>query len=258
MGKAQWIALAVALFIVGLLYVGFDTKPREFAKIEQSRSLQIRSTGIESLLIEARSQVHGPDANRIMGLEKQLNPEDPDPEVLKALSSAWYAQGFPAIAGHYAFEVAQVERTAEAWSIAGTTFSLALQKSSEEKLRRFCLENGVESFENAISLEPHVVQHRLNLALLYTEEAPADNPMQGILMLVDLSKKHPEEGAVFFHLGRLALQTGQTDKALERLTRAIELRPDHRDSWCLLAEAKQLAGDSHGAEEARVQCDHNF
>lgn len=256
MGKAQWTALTVAIILIGVLYFVFDTKPREFAQIEKARSFLAQTTGIETLLMEATPQVHGTAANQIMGLEKKLDPENPDPEVLKALSSAWYAQGFPAIAGHYAREVAQQEGTAEAWSIAGTTFSLALQKETDEKIRRFCLENGVECFENAISLEPQEVRHRLNLALLYTEEAPKDKPMQGILMLVELSEKHPEEGAVFFHLGRLALQTGQVDRALDRLSRAVELRPDHRESWCLLADARELAGDLKGAAEARVHCEH--
>ncbi len=255
MGKAQWIAVAGSLVFIVLLYVGFRTKTTSFQKVEESRVVVATSTTIESLLADARAKISGPEANRIVGLEKQLDQENPDVEVLKSLSSSWYALGQSAIAGHYAAEVATVEGTADAWSIAGTTFSLALEGSKDEKIRGYCAENGVIAFEKAISLAPEEIQHRINLALLYTEQPAAETPMQGILMLVDLNKQYPDDPAVLFHLGRLAIQTGQTEKALERLTKASELRPTHRETWCLLAQASEMAGDLPKAEKARQKCD---
>jgi len=253
MGKPQWIALGAALAILSLLYFGLDTKPRQFRQVEMSRKISLRSTDVRSLLVDARSAVHGADANRILALEKALEENPDDVEVLRQLSSAWFGLEQGAIAGHYATEVAVREGGAEAWSIAGTTYSLALRSAKEEKVRRFCLEGGVEAFEKAISLEPDLVRHRLNLALLYTEFPPEENPMQGILMLVDLNKQYPEEAAVLFHLGRLAIQTGQTQKAVERLQQAASLRPEHPETWLLLASALETAGDIKGAREARLR-----
>ena len=255
MGKAQWIAVAGSLVIIVLLYVGFRTKPISFQKVEDSRIVVAITTTIESLLADARAKISGPEANRIVGLEKQLDPEKPDAEVLKSLSSAWYALGQGAISGHYAAEVAALEGTADAWSIAGTTFALALSGSRDEKIRGYCAENGVIAFEKAISLAPDDTQHRINLALLYTEQPAAENPMQGILMLVDLNKQYPDDPSVLFHLGRLAIQTGQAEKAVDRLTKASELRPTHRETWCLLAQASEMAGNLPQAEIAQQKCD---
>jgi Flp pilus assembly protein TadD len=253
MGKAQWIALGAALAIMALLYFGLDTKPRQFRQVEMSRQISLRSTDVRSLLVDARAAVHGGDANRILALEKALEENGDDVEVLRQLSSAWFALGQGAIAGHYATEVALREGSADAWSIAGTTYSLALRGAKEEKVRRFCLEGGVEAFEKAISLEADEVRHRINLALLYSEFPPENNPMQGILMLVDLHKQYPGEAAVLFHLGRLAIQTGQTEKAVERLQQAATLRPDHLETWLLLASALETSGDLKGAREARLR-----
>lgn len=202
--------------------------------------------------------MQGPEAHQIQALEQALDPESPDPETLKALSSAWYQAGHGAIAGHYANEVAELEGTAAAWSIAGTTFSLALQQSQDAKVRSYCLENAVSALEKAISLEPDHVDHRLNLALLYTEIPPQDNPMKGILMMVDLNKLNPDNASVLYHLGRLALQTGQTDKAVERLRKASLLRPDHRETWCLLAQAESAAGHETEAQIAHDNCETNI
>lgn len=256
MKKVQWIALAISVALVMVLYFGFDRKPESFKAVESTRTISVQSTSVASLILDARSSLEGPVQSRILGLENQLKADEANPEILKELSSAWYSGGQAAIAGHYAMEVANIEGTAEAWSIAGTTFSMGLQGSTEEKIRSYCLENGVASFEKAISLEPEEPRHRLNLALLYTEEPPASNPMQGILMLVDLQKKYPEEASVLFHLGRLAIQTGQTEKAVERLSRAAELRSDHRETWCLLATAYEMAGDNEQSAKARMKCDN--
>lgn len=253
MAKPQWITAGVALALIALIYFGLDTKPREFRQVEKTRQITLRSTDVLSLLVDARAAVHGADANRILALEKALEDNPDDTEVLRNLSAAWFALGQGAIAGHYAAEVAQRESTAEAWSIAGTTYSLALRQSEEEKVRRFSLEGGVEAFEKAISLEPDSVRHRLNLALLYTEFPPEENPMQGILMLVDLNRQHPQDAAVLFHLGRLAIQTNQGEKAVERLRKAAELRPDHAETWLLLANALDMTGDAEGARQARAR-----
>lgn len=255
MQRPQIIALFVAVLAVGLLYFGFRTKPAAFDQVEKTRSASATTTDVQTLMAEARQQLNGPEANQILALEQALDSKSPDIEALKSLSGMWYESGFGAIAGYYAMEVAEMESTAAAWSIAGSTFSLALRQTGDEKIRSYCLENGVSAFEKAISLEPEQNQHRLNLALLYTEIPPQDNPMKGILMLVDLNKKHPEEPDVLFHLGRLAIQTGQTEKAVERLRQAASLRPEHRDTWCLLAQAEEAAGHMTEAQEAHEKCE---
>ena len=226
MGRPQWTAVAVSAAFLALLAFGFDTKPTSFRKVERNRVAGAVSTDAETLIAAARESLEGTEAARVLGLEQQLEKDPQDLETLKALSSAWFQSGQGAIAGHYAAKVAEIEGSAEAWSIAGTT-----------------------------SLEPDTLRHRINLALLHAAQPPAENPMQGILQLVELGKEHPEDAAIQFHLGRLAIQTGQAEKAVERLTRASELRPGHRETWCLLAEARQMAGDAAGAEAAREQCD---
>lgn len=255
MGRPQWTAVAVSAAFLALLAFGFDTKPASFRKVERNRVAGAVSTDAETLIDAARESLEGTEAARVLGLEQQLEKEPQDVETLKALSSAWFQSGQGAIAGYYAAKVAEIEGSAESWSIAGTTYLLALEGQQEEKSRMFCAQGGRDAFERAISLEPDTLRHRINLALLFAAQPPADNPMQGILQLVELGKEHPEDAAIQFHLGRLAIQTGQAEKAVERLTRASELRPGHRDTWCLLAEARQMAGDVAGAEAARKQCD---
>ncbi len=255
MQRPQFIAFFVAILAVILLYFGFRTKPVTFDQIEQTREASATTTDVNTLIAEARRDLNSSQAGQIIALEQTLDSETPDAETLKALSSTWYDLGYGAIAGHYAAEVAEMEMTASAWNIAGSTFSLALQQSEDEKIRAYCLENGVSAFEKAISLEPGQIQHRLNLALLYTEMPPQDNPMKGILMLVNLNKEYPDEPTILFQLGRLAIQTGQIEKAVERLRQAASLQPENRDTWCLLAQAEEAAGHMTEAKAAHEKCE---
>jgi cytochrome c-type biogenesis protein CcmH/NrfG len=84
-------------------------------------------------------------------------------------------------------------------------------------VKAFCNQRAVQAFENAISLNPDNASHRLNLALTYTEMPPEDNPMKGILLLRELQEQYPENTQVLNALGRLAIQTGQYARAVERL-----------------------------------------
>ncbi|MBP9874520.1 MAG: tetratricopeptide repeat protein, partial [Haliscomenobacter sp.] len=83
------------------------------------------------------------------------------------------------------------------------------------------------------------------------------NPMKGIQMLLDLNQKNPDQPGVLFHLGRLAIRTGQYDKAVERLEKTVALDPARSEAFCFLAQAYQELGQSEKAAEAQKRCENN-
>lgn len=249
------IAMAIALFVG--LYFGCETKPPSQAAVEKSRALTVESTDINALLLNAKEVIDPQQGSDILALEAELDAAGDDQttvEILKELSGKWYEFGQPAIAGFYAEEVAGLENTGEAWSIAGTTYVLCLQGQPEDKIRDFCSSRGVKAFENAISINPDEVSNRVNLALIYTEVPPADNPMKGILMLRDLNEQFPENVSVIVNLARLAIQTGQYQRAVERLQQALQLDAANRPAACLLAQAYQGLEQPEEAAKWAARC----
>ena len=113
---------------------------------------------------------------------------------------------------------------------------------------------GVMAFENAISINPDNIAHKVNLALCYAERPPVDNPMKGVLMLVELNKSAPKNVLVLNTLARLAIRTGQYDRAIERLSTAIEEEPNNEKSICLLAQAYEAKGDTENASVFKQRC----
>lgn len=258
MTRTHWIVLSLAAALFAVLYWGLERRPPNMRGVDSVRTSNMSSTSASALIREASSDLNAREEAEIHGFEKMLDGATSDPrkvELLKQLSGAWYRTGNPAIAGHYAEQIAELTPSDTTWGLAATTYTLCLRSDSlSAKQRDFCSERAVPAYENAISLAPESSTHKVNLALHYADNPPANNPMRGIRMLLDLNKENPEDVAVLVQLGRLALQTNQNDKALGRLTLATELDPDNRNAHCLLSEAARRMGNNQLATSSEAAC----
>jgi tetratricopeptide (TPR) repeat protein len=257
MTKLQWTVLGAAMALFLILYFGCETTPSDIAALEKSRVLSAESTDVNTLLSEAKLELESIASSELLLLESQLEEAVDDTaraEAYKSLSSKWYELEYPALAGYYAQQVAEIEGTEDAWSIAGTTFTICIQRSEIQKVRDFCAGRAVSAFESAISLNPDNIAHQVNLALSYTYNPPSDNPMKGVLMLRELNQKAPDNVLVLNTLARLAIRTGQYGRAVERLEQALEKEPDNIATACLLAQAYEGNGDMAKAQTFAAKC----
>ncbi len=257
MNKAQYLAVSGALALFLGLYFCFDTKTDKQKTTERSRSLQAESTSFETLLADAKAHLNAEQSARVTEQEQLLEKAATDVErtgVLKGLSGLWYEFGQIPVAGGFAEQVAEIENADTAWSVAGATFFNGLVASQDPVIRSFCARHAVKAFESAASLNPTHAEHRVNLALVYAENPPPDNPMQAVLMLRELENKHPDNPAVFNALGRLAIKTGQWQRAVERLEKAWSLDKKNPNTPCLLAKAYEGTGNITKANEFAGLC----
>lgn len=257
MTKQQTVVLISAFALFFGLYFGFDTKPKEHKAIEQSRAIQGESTGFASLLEDAKEHLSPAQAGQISMIEQKLEatPTETDKiEYLKNLSGQWYALGNLPVAAGYAEQVAELENSDTAWSVAGASYYEALLKSETQEMREFSANHAVKAFESAASLNSENVQHRVNLALVYAEKPPPDKPMTAALMLRELAEKHPNDPAPFNALGRLAIKTGQWARAIERLEHSWSLDKNNPNTPCLLAKAYEGLGDAAKIGEFAKLC----
>ncbi len=257
LNRAQYLTLFAALLLFLALYLGFSTTPATQKVVERSRALQGESTGFEQIKNEAKAHLTSVQITALDALEQELASAGSDTDqivVLKKLSGWWYQQGQISVAGGVAEEVAELENTDAAWSVAGATFYNALREEQNTALRAFCGDHAIKAFESAISLNPEQVEHRVNLALVYAEYPPKDNPMKAVLLLRELESKYPENAAVYNALGRLAIKTGQWERAIQRLEKAITLDPENPNTPCLLARAYEEAGNKTQAAAYAARC----
>ncbi len=257
MTKLQIFVVLSAIFLFFALYFGFDTVPPKQKSIEKSRALAQTSTDISNLLLEAKEDISTSVATNLLVLEQQLGLAETDSAKVNAyerLSSAWYQQKQAAIAGYYAEQLAEIDKGEEAWSIAGTTYAICVQREEEQKVKDFCRQHAVTAFENASSLNSKNVQHRLNLASVYAEHPPANNPMKGILMMLDLNKQYPDNVLVLINIARQGMRTGQYDKAAARLEKAYSLDAENANVVCMLSQVYEQLNKTQEAEAMLKQC----
>jgi len=236
MTRLQWIVVASSLVLFALLYYGFDTKPSQQKQIEASRELAKESTDVSILMRDVREQLDAPTLNSIRILEQQLELTSEDSlkvETYKQLSGLWYRSEQLAVAGYYAEEAAKVEDLEESWSIAGTTYAICTQQSTDSKVRQYCTNRAFKAFENAISINPSNVQHKVNLALVHLE---TQNPMMGIQMLRNLNQENPDNVLVLMTLARQSIRTNQLERASERLLKVLEIEKGNKEAACLLTD----------------------
>lgn len=258
MTKLQLVVVGLSVVLFLTLYLGCETKAKKFKTLEKTRALSAESTDAQVLINEAKPNLSAADLAEITSLEQNLAAALLDSVKVNTsmrLSGKWFELGQAAISGYYAEQIAELEATAESWSIAGTTYTLCLQRSTIEKVRSFCSGRAVRAFENAISIQPNEIKHQINLALCYTESPPKDNPMKGILMLVELNEQFPNNVKILSTLGRLAIQTGQFGRAIERLEAALQIEPDNRTAVCLIAQAYEASQQMDQAQVFKAKCE---
>ena len=253
MNKSQIAAIDAAVSLFTLLYFGLSTKKHEQAAIDQSRSLNATTVQPKEVFQAAKANLTEAQKAALAELE-QKTIESKSIEAKKELAGWWIRNGFPNASGLIAEEIAEEEGSAAAWSIAGATYQILLQDPSPSDERTFAAGQAVSAFEKAISLEPENVEHRVNLALIYADAPPKDNPMQAVLMLRDLEKKHPNAPSVYNALGRLSIKTGQWENAIKRLDQALKIDPKNRNAVCLMAKAYEGKGDTDMAKKFAQDC----
>jgi tetratricopeptide (TPR) repeat protein len=257
MTRSQIYILLGSAICFSILYFAFDNKPKNLVEVEEKRALNAASTDIRALLKEAKATLSAGQLASIQSFEQAIESstrQEDKVQNLKLLSGVWFELERADIAGFYATQLAETLKDETSWSIAGTTYAIGLQRASEEKVKTFCMENAVAAFENAMSINPENLDHQVNLAVCYADFPPQDNPMKGIMMLMDLNKKHPDNLSVLTNLGRLGIKTGQFEKAIGRLEKVVSLNPDYTKAYCLLAEAYEGAGKKPEAAEAASKC----
>jgi tetratricopeptide (TPR) repeat protein len=231
---------AIASAIVLLLLLQFVVRSRPSAKPAKAMPNVVAATNVDfaQILLATKKDLPAAALEKINALETELKAAT-TPEnrvvVLKKLASEWYTQGKFVISGQYATDIATLNPSDSAWSMAGTTFMFALREQNNENLRTFAAANATKAFEHALSLNPTAIGNKINLALSFVDGS--ENPMKGIGMLTALTKEYPNDPTIFMTLGKLAMRTGQYDKAVGRFEKVIELDKTNKAAHCLLADA---------------------
>lgn len=254
--KGRNIALIASALVFCLLYFAFprvgpkEANLKEKAPVAEADLTALQEKALNTLSADSQKMVKalGDEAkNNRLGIEDRA-------AAAKQLSGLWYRKNFFELAGKYAAEVAELENTAAAWNIAGNSYMHGLVVEEDQHEREHLATGAAHAFKKATDLEPDNIDYRISLATVYTEVPDQENPMMGIQQLLELNRKHPEDTKVLTVLGKLAIKTGQYDKAIIRLEKVRVLDAKNTEAACLLSFAYDGVGKKKEAEALKKYC----
>ena len=206
-------------------------------------------------------------AATINDLEGQLKnaPTDADKLSLnKKLAKQWDDDNQPAPAAFYYQEAAKKENSFDDWLNAGNRFNDAYKGTQDTSVQPAFVANAIADLKNAVKLKPESLDAKTSLGVAYVNQtssgitdADGGSPMQGIMMLLDVVKKDPNNYKANLNLGMFAVQSKQYDKAVNRFKTAIANAAGNQsmiEPYFYLAESYKQLGMKKEAIAAYEKC----
>ena len=95
--------------------------------------------------------------------------------------------------------------------------------------------------------------HRQGLMLLVSAHRLAGDLRGARRALLEMAEAQPGLAAVHYELGLLLTETGEHEKAIAALSRAVSLEPLHAQAWRALGDALAESGNAAEANKAYVK-----
>ena len=241
MNGKQIIVVAIVVVISGYLYfqpVKGLTKPKTAKQTSGAVAGTNRAASkvtVEQVSIPAKSAIGAALAATINDLESQLKSASSATdklEIQKKLARQWDDDNQPAPSAFYYLAAARADNSFDDWMKAGNHFNDAYKGTQDTAVQPAYIANAIEAFKNATKLKPEDLEAKTGLGVAYVNQTASGiadpdggSPMQGIMLLLDVVKKEPNNFKANLNLGLFAIQSKQYDKAINRLKTAIANAP---------------------------------
>ncbi|MGB3617228.1 MAG: tetratricopeptide repeat protein [Catalinimonas sp.] len=122
----------------------------------------------------------------------------------------------------------------------------AFTYATDPDKRRTYNERARTYYQQLLEERPEDLDIRSKLAMTYVA---GETPMEGIMMLREVLERDAQNATALYNLGILAMQTGQYERAVERLSKLVKAHPEHVEGRFYLALNQRELGL---AEEAKM------
>jgi tetratricopeptide (TPR) repeat protein len=253
--KRQQILLAGAgVFILLTLYFGQTAPPhKKLVAVADGAAgaPAIKSIGLQDILQASQAKLTPAQSSYVGRLQQSVVRGDVKAQQLNAdrlLADFWkdsVQSGFLLYA-YYTGEAAKLENSEKSLTFAAQLFLQSLRDQDNQALKVWMATNAKELFEKALELNPNNDSTKVGLGASYIFGSSADNPtevMQGIQRILEVAHRDSTNMYAHFMLGLGGIESGQFDKAVERLTTVVRHEPANVEAMLLLAEVQQQKGD---------------
>jgi tetratricopeptide (TPR) repeat protein len=255
MKRQQYLVAGLGLFLLLTLYFFGQTVPTqkkaEASSAGASGETRVKSIGSQDILEAAQSRLTPSQLSYVTRLQNAVVRGDVKAQQIAAysqLADFWrdsVQEGFLPFA-YYTEEAAKLENSEKSLTFAAQLFLQNLRGQDNPALKTWMATNAKELFEKALELNPGNDSLKIGLGASYIFGSSSANPqetMQGIQRILEVARRDSTNMYAQFMLGLGGIESGQFDKAIERLTTVVQHQPANIEAILLLAEVHQQKGD---------------
>jgi tetratricopeptide (TPR) repeat protein len=259
MKRQQFVVAGTGvLLLLTLYFFGQTVPPQQKPEAPQggaSGTAIVKSIGLQDILQASQARLTPGQLSYVGRLQNSVVRGDVKTQQLHAyqqLATFWkdsVREGFLLYAW-YNGEAAKLEKSEKSLTFAAQLFLQSLRGQDNPALKSWMATNAKELFEKALELNPGNDSSKVGLGASYIFGSSADNPtevMQGIQRILEVARRDSANMYAQFMLGLGGIESGQFDKAIERLTTVVRHQPANIEAILLLAEVHQQRSEKADA-----------
>lgn len=250
MNRQQLILITAGILLVCVIFLFGRTVPLKTA-FAPSITTDKKSIHIDSILSASRLQLTPDQQAYVTQLEAAIVRGDIKKQQIKVynqLASFWKDSAHLLLPySYYLAEAAKLENSEKSLTFAARFYLREVRTQEDPALKSWLAFQGKELFEKSLSINPANDSNKIGLGSCYLFGNISANPMEGIKLIREVAERDPDNMYAQFTLGLAAIISGQTDKAIERLTKVVAKYPENEEANLLLAEAYERKGDKTNA-----------
>jgi tetratricopeptide (TPR) repeat protein len=259
MKRQQYLVAGTAVLVLLALYIFGQTVPPHqkpnAAMAGVAGAPPGKSVGLQEILQAAQARLTPGQLSYVNRLQQSVVRGDVQTQQLnvdRQLAEFWkdsVSDGFLLYA-YYTGEAGKLEKSEKKLTFAAQLFLQSLRGQDDPALTGWMATDAKELFEKALELNPNNDSSKIGLGASYIFGSQAGNPMevmQGIQRILEVARRDSTNMYAQLMLGWGGLESGQYDKAIERLTTVVRHQPANIEAILLLAEVYQQKGDKANA-----------
>ncbi|MCL6524452.1 MAG: tetratricopeptide repeat protein [Thermoflavifilum sp.] len=259
MKRAQIVLCILAGIAIVLLYAFGETRvpPKnngQAGTMMASSAQQAPAISTDSLIREAKQMLPTSLQLRIAEMENSVvrgDVKQQQIQVYRQLAHLWDSLKQPDLAAYYFGKAAQLQAHPQSLQFAAGLFLNHLQQTAQGPLHLWEAQQADTLIQQALSLDPH---NDTLLVMQAQAMVEMGEVMQGVQQLLSVVKRDSNNVPAHLLLGRLSINSGQYDKAIDHLQKVALLQPQNAEALYYLAVAYRETGHRQEAIRYFQQC----
>ncbi len=175
-----------------------------------------------------------------------------DALTLSQKAEFWRDHKHFSLYGHYIAEKTKLEKTQKSLTFATPLLIEILNEETVPAVKSLLADDimALSALGNDIFGSSDVWEYAEAIALIEGK----NETMPGVQKLLAITRKDPKNLEANLMLAKLAIQSGQYDKSIDRLTKLLKNYPDNTEAMFFLAEAYKSSGNKEKAKQWLNKC----